>query len=141
MTCREARIQIQTWLDAALESSLARALEDHLADCDTCRQEADALRALTETLSQEGLLRPSPELTARLLRQLAARRFRPATPRWAEALTLVGAAAAGASLAVIGLPAAAHSLGLTLTTPMTIVGLAAAGALGMVGASAWYYQA
>jgi anti-sigma-K factor RskA len=86
--------------------------ERHLAECDACRQEVNELRETATRLGQSAVAAPPPALKARVManisqvRQLppdvAVRRVRPASPRWALRLTTAAAAALLVVAGVLG---------------------------------------
>lgn len=59
MNCSESRLALHAHLDGELEADRSRALEEHLAQCAACADEAAALRALGRTIREQAE-RPEP---------------------------------------------------------------------------------
>ena len=97
----------------------------HLAQCDDCRAELEAMRADAAALANLPMIEPPPtewpELEARLLAEGLIRR-RPGTPRWAT----FGRAAAAVALFALGTATGTFLLG--GNAPATEPGLATASA-------------
>jgi hypothetical protein len=62
MKCEAARDNIVLMGYSELPDELAGGLEQHLSDCEECRRELNALRALEEFLAYSPVLEPSPNL-------------------------------------------------------------------------------
>src|SRR5450756_390557 len=62
MKCEVAQDQIVLMGYGELPDELADALEQHLAGCEECRRELNALRALNEQLALMPVMEPSPNL-------------------------------------------------------------------------------
>jgi hypothetical protein len=111
LDCRETCERLGGWIDGQLEADAARQLETHLAECASCRQEADAQRREHEQLAaalaprREAAQRVAERVIAQLSPAVAAAQ-RPAdvAPRPSAAMRSVVqwliAAAAGFLLAV-----------------------------------------
>src|SRR5262249_16899789 len=52
MTCVELREHVSAWMDGELAEDLAAHVEQHLAQCTTCRAHASSLRALKHAVAQ-----------------------------------------------------------------------------------------
>jgi hypothetical protein len=62
MTCKEIQAVIVEYLDQALDAAMMEAVAAHLATCEECRQEAEELRELMQTMAGSEMLRPGPGL-------------------------------------------------------------------------------
>lgn len=81
MTCEEILIQLDTWVDEALAPAEQAAVTAHLAACDRCRAEADALRALlAETRALPRAVAPGRDLWGGIASRLEAPGSRPPAP-------------------------------------------------------------
>ena len=79
MQCSESSEWMSLHLDGLLDQEQALRLEAHLAACEACRQEWEAMRWLSSFLKAEPVAAPKPDFTARIalrLRQREARRRR-----------------------------------------------------------------
>ena len=109
MKCRQAQQLLSAYLDGELAAAQAAALETHLPACSACRQELEALRAISESLGE--ILRrvePPADLLDRVMarvREIQAAgpgaRWRAAeNPAWKKLAVGVGLAA-GIGLAAL----------------------------------------
>lgn len=93
MDCTSAKRLISAFLDDELSGEKARRMEEHLAGCESCRNEMAALRVTTSTLDAWTEIEPSlgyADLRARIGERHARWRFpllRP-VPRWAVGAAL-----------------------------------------------------
>ena len=99
----------------ALDEQEERAFEEHLRDCERCRNEVAMLRETAASLAHDSpAAAPPPELRARILATARAERGNvvPLRPRWAAPVAAVAAVAACAAVA-LGVWAATlnHTLG------------------------------
>jgi hypothetical protein len=62
MTCKEIQAVIVEYLDQALDAVTMEAVAAHLATCEECRQEAEELQELMQTMAGSEMLRPGPGL-------------------------------------------------------------------------------
>ena len=101
MTCAEARALVQLRMDGPLDAARAVDVERHLGGCAACREHADELRALRESLRELPLLEfPEAALDELFERTLGPERL--AHPSWTGVRWL--AAAAALLLAALLLP-------------------------------------
>jgi hypothetical protein len=107
LKCRQAQQLLSAYLDGELAAAQAAALETHLAACSACRQELEALRALSESLGE--ILRrvePPADLLDRIMARVreiqaaGARRRASENPAWKKLAVGVGLAA-GIGLAAL----------------------------------------
>jgi len=85
----------------ALDAQETRAFEEHLRDCEACREEVAVLRATAATLAHDApAVAPPPELRSRILATARAERGNvvPLRPRWAAPVAAVAAVAACAAV-------------------------------------------
>jgi anti-sigma-K factor RskA len=99
----------------ALDAHEVRAFEEHLRDCERCRDEVALLRGAAASLAHDApALAPPPELRGRILATARAERGNvvPIRPRWAGPVAAVAAVAACAAV-VLGIWAGTleHTLG------------------------------
>jgi anti-sigma-K factor RskA len=99
----------------ALDEQEERAFEEHLRDCERCRDEVAMLRATAASLAHDApAVAPPPELRSRILATARAERGNvvPLRPRWAAPVAAVATVAACAAVA-LGVWAATlnHTLG------------------------------
>ena len=99
----------------ALDEHEVREFEQHLRDCERCRDEVAMLRETAASLAHDSpAVAPPPELRARILATARAERGNvvPLRPRWAAPVAAVAAVAACAAVA-LGVWAATlnHTLG------------------------------
>jgi anti-sigma-K factor RskA len=99
----------------ALDEHEVREFEQHLRDCERCRDEVAMLRETTASLAHDSpAVAPPPELRARILATARAERGNvvPLRPRWAAPVVAVAAVAACVAVA-LGVWAATlnHTLG------------------------------
>ena len=99
----------------ALDEHEVREFEQHLRDCERCREEVAMLRETAASLAHDSpAVAPPPELRARILATARAERGNvvPLRPRWAAPVAAVAAVAACAAVA-LGVWAATldHTLG------------------------------
>jgi anti-sigma factor RsiW len=97
MDCAEARVHLLDRQRGTLALPLAARLEEHLAACAACRQEAAADRELSRLLEER---LPRPRAPASLHRSLQARWGHAQPRRIGPAARTLGAMLAGAALAV-----------------------------------------
>lgn len=64
MKCDMAQQNVVLAMYGELPDELGGALERHLADCDDCRSEVDAMKTLDEYLAEHPVIEPSPNLLA-----------------------------------------------------------------------------
>jgi anti-sigma-K factor RskA len=86
----------------ALDAHEVRAFEEHLRDCERCRDEVAMLRGAAASLAHDApAAAPPPELRERILATARAERGNvvPLRPRWAAPVAAVAAVAACAALA------------------------------------------
>jgi anti-sigma factor RsiW len=94
MTCKKAAYWLQIYIDGRLEPSRLPRLEQHLAACDTCRQDLALLEQIRDGAREEAeaLVAEPTDLTERVLYRIAAYEARraartegwlPGIPRWA----------------------------------------------------------
>lgn len=87
----------------ALDEQEDRAFEQHLRDCERCRDEVAMLRATAASLAHDSpAVAPPPELRARILATARAERGNvvPLRPRWAAPVAAIAAVAACAAVAL-----------------------------------------
>ena len=99
----------------ALDAHEVQAFEDHLRECERCREEVAVLRATAASLAHDApAVAPPPELRSRILATARAERGNvvPLRPRWAAPVAAVAAVAACAAVG-FGIWAATldHTLG------------------------------
>ncbi len=85
----------------ALDAQETRAFEEHLRDCEACREEVAMLRATAASLAHDTpAVAPPPELRSRILATARAERGNvvPLRPRWAAPVAAVAAVAACAAV-------------------------------------------
>ena len=85
----------------ALDAHEVRAFEDHLRECEHCREEVAMLRAAAASLAHDApAAAPPPELRSRILATARAERGNvvPLRPRWATPVAAVAAVAACAAV-------------------------------------------
>jgi predicted anti-sigma-YlaC factor YlaD len=81
MKCQELLGALNDYLDGDTRSALCRALQDHLADCESCRIVIDNIRQ-TITLYRAGETMPMPPGLHERVRSIVQQRWA-ATPRFA----------------------------------------------------------
>ena len=92
----------ETWIfsNDPLETDQKQTLEDHLKDCQSCTQQADALISFEAAISSTSLLSPMPGFTQRWHNRLPlARQLRQQRKMWLLAISLF----AGATLILTAL--------------------------------------
>jgi hypothetical protein len=62
MTCKELQAVVVEYLDQALDAATMEAVAAHLATCEECRQEAEELQELMQTMAGSEMKRPGPGL-------------------------------------------------------------------------------
>ena len=62
MTCKEIQAVIVEYLDQALDAAMMEVVAAHLATCEECRQEAEELRELMQTMAGNDMQLPGPWL-------------------------------------------------------------------------------
>jgi hypothetical protein len=62
MTCKEVQAVIVEYLDQALDAATMEAVAAHLVTCEECRQEAEELQELMQTMVGSEVKRPGPGL-------------------------------------------------------------------------------
>lgn len=72
MKCEKARQDMAAWIDGTLDADARGELEEHLAGCDDCREEAAAMRTVIEKLGAIPAEEPSPAMRANFYSMLAA---------------------------------------------------------------------
>ncbi|HWD39658.1 MAG TPA: zf-HC2 domain-containing protein [Fimbriimonas sp.] len=98
MTCQQARPWIGAWIDGELDLMQSAELRKHLAECQSCSEELEALRALRESIRKV-----SPSKVSEELRDRVARSIPPAAmKRRISALPLGFAFVGGVVVAVVG---------------------------------------
>jgi len=97
MDCPDKQLDLQAYVDGDLDPERITLLENHLAECDTCRMELAHLQLVVEALESWPLVGEPPTLTDRIMAQVGTRsappRFR---LRWSDAMLSL----AGAGLAI-----------------------------------------
>jgi anti-sigma factor RsiW len=92
MTCKKAAYWLQLYIDGRLEPSRLPRLEQHLAACDTCRQDLALLEQIRDGARESVLVAEPADLTERILYRIAtyeawraarAEAWLPGIPRWA----------------------------------------------------------
>ena len=63
--CRRTHRDLQAYLDGEVGEDVAWAVARHLADCDDCYGEADAIRSVKNAVRKLGVA-PDPEVVTRL---------------------------------------------------------------------------
>lgn len=71
MTCRDVQSLLSEHIDGVLSSSDENRLQDHLAKCDACRSELDALRDAVRLIRRVKPVEPPPDLLPRIHAKLA----------------------------------------------------------------------
>lgn len=66
LSCRQAMPMLQSYLDGALEETVADGVATHLAGCDQCAQRVEAYQAIKESL---GRRQPPPADAVERLRK------------------------------------------------------------------------
>jgi anti-sigma factor RsiW len=98
MTCADYRAAMDAYLDDELPVDARRDLNEHLEQCDACRTELDARRALRRTLRGAFLRSPSfgpgDAFFARARATMLGEETRTRSPRWAGVGNWLGVAAA-----------------------------------------------
>lgn len=98
MDCRQFREVFSEYADGALDGAAASAAREHLAACLACRRVDRAYRAGVAALRALPALRPTRDLSARIVNRA---RRRPARSPWSTAPALAGSALAAAAIALI----------------------------------------
>ena len=62
MTCKEIQAVIVEYLDQALDAAMMEVVAAHLATCEECRQEAEELQELMQTMAGNDMQLPGPWL-------------------------------------------------------------------------------
>src|SRR5262245_25829397 len=93
---------MQAVLDGALPPADRRALEEHLAGCDSCQATWASLSSVHRLLKAEPMLAPRAGFSGRFQARLAQRRDRPQA-RWGAVALGLGAVAASALAVPLGL--------------------------------------
>ena len=73
MHCSDCSQQLSMWLDELLDQEQAARLQDHLAACEGCRAEWEAMRRVSSLLETEPSFAPAPDFTARVVLRLQQR--------------------------------------------------------------------
>jgi anti-sigma factor RsiW len=76
MHCSDCSQQLSLCLDDLLDQEQASRLQGHLAACEDCRAEWEAMRRVSSLLETEPLLAPAPDFTARVVLRLQQRETR-----------------------------------------------------------------
>jgi len=87
MDCKTVRERLSELVDGVLPVADAAAAHEHLAGCEDCRTERNALAAVWEALDTWSPLEPSDDFARGVMRRVAterATRVVPLTPVWAE---------------------------------------------------------
>ncbi|MGH2729147.1 MAG: zf-HC2 domain-containing protein [Actinomycetota bacterium] len=102
LSCATARVEISARIDGECDAATLRAVDEHLAICEACRQHEAALRSVRRTLRLQ-VAGEVPDLTNAIVERLrseAARR--PQREAWATRIRVASIAAAAAALLVLG---------------------------------------
>ena len=70
--CKKAQKKLIAYLNLQLEEEKTRIIEEHLASCSLCKQEAEKLQATWDLLGSYALDRDYPDLTSAILEKMAA---------------------------------------------------------------------
>jgi predicted anti-sigma-YlaC factor YlaD len=117
MTCQELDERLDDWVDGALGVAAAAEIEEHLAACDACRQDARRLRQLVaHAAALPRSLAPEHDLWPAIEPRLARPWTWPARLGWGQSLLL--AAAALAVVLVGGIVWRQQSKGIVRTAEM-----------------------
>lgn len=76
MRCSESSEQMSLYLDGLLNHEQALSLQAHLAHCEVCRREWEAMCWLSSFLEGEPVVTPAPDFTAGVLLRLRQREAR-----------------------------------------------------------------
>jgi len=60
MNCKEIQAVMVEYLDQVLDGAIKEAVAAHLATCEECRQEAEEMKELMQTMADSEMLRPGP---------------------------------------------------------------------------------
>jgi hypothetical protein len=95
--CDRVRSRLSEYLDGSLESRASRAVRDHLAGCEECREDLASLEASVRMLRSLPIEPPPRSFAVRAPREAA----RPARHAWLFSPLLLGGATAVASVAFV----------------------------------------
>ncbi len=76
MTCTELEILITDYLDGTLAADERLRLQEHLAECESCRSFAQDVRGAVQILGQARVVEPPPDLITRIAYQAPLGRVR-----------------------------------------------------------------
>jgi anti-sigma factor RsiW len=76
MHCSDCSQQVSLYLDGLLDQEQVVRMKDHVAECEVCRAEWEAMRWVSSLLEAEPSLAPAPEFTARVVLRLQQREAR-----------------------------------------------------------------
>jgi anti-sigma factor RsiW len=127
MSCQELDARFDDWLDGCLSASEVAALEEHLAGCASCREQARKLRRLlAHATALPGSVTPPRDLWPGIERRIARSRGWVALLAWRSPTLLAAAAVLVALAAVFVLREQAGTVG---TAEMPVGGADAGAAL------------
>jgi hypothetical protein len=102
LTCSTARVEISARIDGECDAVTMRAVDEHLATCEACRQHEAALRGVRRTLRLQ-VAGEVPDLTDAIVERLRSEGARqPHRAEWATRFRIASIAAAAAALLVLG---------------------------------------
>ncbi|MFO7638583.1 MAG: anti-sigma factor [bacterium] len=154
MNCEDVGRLLQDYAARELAPEARRAVDEHLAGCEECREELALLALVVAGLDRQPVLEPAPGFSARVMAGLPAQQ-RVLHPAWALALLPVLAGLAWLFRAPLSGPvlrlaaalferlpdpgAGAGELGRVLTAqPLLVAGAGLVLGLGAVAGAAWY---
>lgn len=72
MKCEQVSNELIAYLDHRMDSAERREIEEHLADCASCRQRAEEFRAVANLMDEVPAIEPSLGFDARIRQRVAA---------------------------------------------------------------------
>jgi anti-sigma factor RsiW len=101
MNCETWRSKLDAYADAELPAEITRSMAEHLSGCPACTAEIVQIMQLKRVTAVAGKrYTASPELRARVRRQIAAKPARPAW-QWALGLAMAAVVVIGLGLAIV----------------------------------------
>jgi anti-sigma factor RsiW len=101
MNCKSAQSRLSAYVDRELNPNDLAAVRGHLNDCDQCRAEAEALRALKLMLSGTPTPEPAIDFEARLFARIHAEKVPVPVRLWSRSVSVFMGIAAAVLLASI----------------------------------------
>ncbi len=82
MSCEQVKSLLQDYATRELEPAQRQLVDEHLLECERCRQELAVVSLVVSSLDSQPVLEPSPEFGRKVMAGLPARRPAAPSPWW-----------------------------------------------------------